>query len=159
MTSSSARTASLLHLVGLPVVVAATLCGCGGPLELSNFRLDGQAPDSPLVLLLSVDFRSEQRTLGTGVLETFIEGRPTSAGRLPMPPLFLQAGLALDAPEGTLPFVLELSLGDNPPPSGSVFRLGVRATDAGSEESPPNSSATQEIRVRIAYDDLEPPAG
>lgn len=148
------RSAALV-LLGLSGWSSAFLTGCGDGVtpELSNFRFEGAAPDSPLVLLLAVDFQDGDGDLGVdlgtdrfGKLETFIDQEATGAGALPMTPLFLESGVAPTATEGSLEFVLELAFGDDAPPAGSKFSLGCRATDAAR-----NTSTTQEIRIQIDY--------
>jgi hypothetical protein len=126
----------------------AVLGGCGDGVTpvLDDFRFDGAAPDSATVLLLSADFRDDDGDLGTGLLETFIDDTPTSAGALDLLPIFVRSDLPVDATEGTLRFVLELSLGATPPPSGETFGLGARLTDADG-----NSSATRSIRLQLTY--------
>ena len=42
--------------------------------------------------------------------------------------------------------MLELSFADPPPPPGSSFTLGARATDGGD-----STSTTQEIRLKLEY--------
>ncbi len=128
-------------------------CDDGVTPVLSDFRFDGAAPDSPLVLLLSVAFHDGDGDLGVdrggderGRLETFIDERPTQAGALSLAPLFLESELAPEATDGTVRFVLELAFGDNAPPAGSTFSLGCRATDAAR-----NSSSTQQITIKIDY--------
>lgn len=132
-----------LVLIGCAGLTAAA-CGEPGHPALSNLRFNGQAQDSPLVLLLSFDFRDDDGDLSEGVLETFINQRATSAGPLPLLPLFLTSGLDDDATSGTIDFVLELSFTDEPPASGTTFALGARASDAQN-----NTSSTQEIRLRL----------
>jgi hypothetical protein len=140
--SARAAAAPLFALVA-PLFL---LGGCGSPGEpaLSNLRFDGQAKDSPLVLLLSVDFRDDDANLAGGVLETFINQRPTSAGPLPLRPIFLSSDVDERATSGTLKFVLELAFADEPPPSGTAFTLGARVSDDDA-----NASATQEIRLKL----------
>lgn len=113
---------------------------------MSNLRLDGQAPDSPLVLLLSFDFADDDGDLVDGVLDTFINSEPTSAGPLPLLPMFVTSDEAPGATAGHLEFVLELSFADPPPPSGSAFTLGARATDGAN-----HTSSTQEVRLKLEY--------
>jgi hypothetical protein len=136
-----------LHLSLLLVLLGhATACDDGFKPSLSNFAFDGQARDSPTVLLLSTDFHDGDGDLGQGTLETFIDSRPTNAGNLALPTLFAQSGLDLSATDGDLQFVLEVNLGESSPASGSTFKLGVRATDAAG-----NSSPTSEITLQLTY--------
>ena len=132
----------------LPLLLCAPLAACGDPAapRLTNLRLDGQAPDSPLVLLLSLDFSDDDGDLADGVLDTFINSEPTSAGPMPLLPIFLTSDLEAGETAGHLDFVLELSFADPPPPSGSNFTLGARATDAAN-----HTSATQEVRLKLEY--------
>ena len=128
-------------------ILAAMAVGCddGVTPSLSNFHFDGPAADSQTVLLLSTDFHDGNGDLSAGTLETFIDARPTSAGDLPLLPLFVFSGLPENATDGHLEFVLELNVaGDAAPASGSSFRLGIRATDAEL-----NSSSTSEITLRL----------
>lgn len=129
-------------VIGLAVALG---CGCGDGRtpQLSSFRFDGQAPDSPLVLLLSVAFTDDDGDLGEGTLETFINQRATSAGGLELLPIFLQSDVEPEATSGVLEFVLELSFREEPE-SGSSFSLGARAEDAAG-----NTSTTQEIKLRL----------
>jgi hypothetical protein len=135
----------------LPVllVLAALAAGCddGVTPSLSNFTFHGQAEDSPLVLLLSVDFHDADGDLADGALETFIDDKPTSAGALPLLPLLLAEGLAPGATDGTVDFVLELAFGQDTPEDGATFTLGCRASDGA---DPPHSSATQEIKLKLS---------
>lgn len=141
------RTTPVLF-VPLPVLLAALLAGCGDghTPQLSNLALDGQAPDSPLVLLLSLDFKDDDGDLADGVLDTFINGTPTSAGALPLLPIFIASDVEPGATRGHLEFVLELSFADPPPASGSSFTMGARATDGGN-----STSTTQEVRLKLEY--------
>ena len=132
----------LLLLALLPLAA----CDDGFTPSLSNFTFDGQARDSPSVILLSTDFHDGDGNLGGGQLETFIDARPTGAGALEMAPLFAQSGLQQDATDGDLQFVLELNVNNSPPESGSKFKLGIRATDEAF-----NSSPTSEITITITY--------
>ena len=68
-------------------------CGDGVTPVLSDLAFEGQAVDSPLVLLLRVDFNDPDADLADGHLETFINKRATSAGQLPLLPLYLQSDL------------------------------------------------------------------
>jgi hypothetical protein len=126
----------------------SALSGCDDGVTpiLSNLRFDGPAKDSATVLLLSVDFHDSTGDLGNGALETFIDSTPTSAGALDLVPIFLRSDVPIDATDGTLQFVLELSLGASPPPSGTTFHLGVRATDVAG-----NTSSTVEIPLTLTY--------
>lgn len=133
-------------LVVLLPLLAIVGCDDGFTPSLRNFKFDGAARDSPTVLLLSTDFYDGDGNLGGGVLETFIDQRPTGAGALEMAPLFAQSGLQQDDNEGDLQFVLELNVNASPPASGSKFKLGIRATDADF-----NSSSTSEITIAITY--------
>ena len=122
------------------------LCGCGdgSTPALSNLSFEGQAPVSPLVLLLSVDFADDIGDLSDGGLDTFINQRATSAGALDLQRIFLQSDLQPDARSGTLDFVLELSFRDGAPKDGTSFTLGARVTDGAG-----NTSSTQEIKLRL----------
>ena len=139
------------------VFVGALACGCsdGKTPSLSSLHYDGASPDSSLVLLLSTQFDDPDGDLATCtaaqadtdalcILDTFINGKPTSAGPLELLPLFVQAGLPSDAPSGTLHFVLELSFDGAPPPDGSTFTLGARVSDAAQ-----NTSSTQELKLKL----------
>lgn len=118
-------------------------CGDGRTPRLTSLRFDGQAPDSPLVLLLSVSFEDDDGDLGAGGLETFINQKPTSAGALELLPIFLQSDVDPEATTGVLDFVLELSFNEEPQ-DGSSFTLGARAVDGAR-----NASSTQEIKLRL----------
>ena len=135
------RLVGSLGAVGIALCAA---CGDGHTPALSSLNYDGPAPDSPLVLLLSVSFADDDADLSDGILETFINQRPTSAGPLPLLPMFLSSQVDKTATSGTLHFVLELSFGDKPPDSGSAFTLGARATDGAD-----HTSTTQEIKLRL----------
>lgn len=140
---------------GALLLGAAALCAGCGPADPSTPRLsalsfDGQAPDSTLVLLMSVHFEDEDGDLGRGQLETFINQTATSAGPIPLLGIFVQNDVPLDAVEGELEFVLELSFPDEEsdwPAEGSTFRLGTRAIDAEG-----NASSTVEVALRLSYD-------
>jgi hypothetical protein len=135
---------SLLPLLLSPLLLALAACDDGVTPALSDFRFDGPAEDSPLVLLLSVDFHDGDGDLSDGVMETFIDDRPTSAGALSLTTLFLESGVALGSTDGTLRFVLELAFGADAPESGASFGLGVRATDGLQ-----HTSSTQGITLKI----------
>lgn len=137
------------------LVLVLWVAGCGGgpTPALSHLSYDGPAPDSPLVLLLSVDFRDDDADLASCTvqdskskcaLETFINQRPTSAGPLSLLPIFVQSKVPQSATTGTLHFVLELSFSDQAPAAGSTFTLGARAVDAAN-----NTSSTQEIKLKL----------
>lgn len=134
--------AYLTALASAPLLVGG--CGAPGDPVLSNLRFHGQAEDSPLVLLLAVDFRDDDGNLSDGVLETFINQSPTSAGPLPLLPLFLGSDVDERATSGSLDFVLELAFADEAPASGTTFTLGARASDGAD-----NTSSTQEIRLKL----------
>ena len=137
-----------LGVAGAAAGFVVVLGGCGDGVTpvLDDFRFDGPAPDSATVLLLSADFRDGDGDLGTGFLETFIDDEPTSAGPLELLPIFVRSDLPANATEGTLRFVLELSLGATPPPSGATFSLGARVTDADGR-----SSAVRAVRLQLSY--------
>lgn len=126
-------------------VACAAGCDDGITPSLHEFRLDGQSPDSLTVLLLSTGFHDGDGDLSGGEMESFIDGRPTSAGSQPLLPMFLLSDLAENATEGRLEFVLELNVtsGEAPPP-GTTFRLGIRVTDTAR-----NPSSTREITLRL----------
>ncbi len=131
---------------GLVTAAAMIGCGDGHTPRLVGLTLDGQAPDSPLVLLLSLDFVDDDGDLDEGVLDTFINGSPTSAGPMPLLPMFVGSDLEPGSTQGHLEFVLELSFADPPPPSGASFTLGARASDGGQ-----HTSTTQELRLKLEY--------
>lgn len=134
--------------VGFVVVVGlGGLVGCddGFTPSLSEFRFDGQSPDSATVLLLSTGFHDGDANLAGGHMESFIDGRPTSAGDQPLLPMFLLSDVAENATDGRLEFVLELNVTEGEaPPAGTTFRLGIRVTDEAL-----NTSATREITLRL----------
>jgi hypothetical protein len=151
-------------LVGLTVGALMTAAaGCGGdPISalffgddgvtprLSELTFNGQAPDSTLVLLMSVHFEDDDGDLGDGSLETFINGTTTSAGPIQFLSMFVQNDVALDATAGDLEFVLELAFDEDEadwPKEGSSFRLGARASDAAG-----NVSATEEVTLSLSYE-------
>jgi hypothetical protein len=150
MTTTKTTMTMRLLTISAAVIACGAACtgGAGGPVPaIANLTYDGPAPDSPLVLLLSVDFTDDDGDLSGGVLDTFINQRPTSAGPLQLLPIFIESHLDAHATSGTLDFVLELSFGDDPPASGSTFTLGARATDGAD-----NTSGTQEIKLRLEGD-------
>lgn len=105
----------------------------GGCLEseaprIIDFRYDGQAPDSPSVLLFSLDFEDIGRDLGQGVMETFVDGRASGLGQIELAPIFRWNEIPLDAPAGSLEFVLELAI-ENVPDANRSFSVGVRLVD------------------------------
>lgn len=135
-----------MRFAGLLFVLSLALMGCdgGGPTpRLSSLHFDGQAPDSPLVLLLSIAFEDEDGDLGEGALETFINQKATSAGALQLLPIFLQSDVDPESTEGVLRFVLELSFNEDPK-SGTSFSLGARAVDEAQ-----HTSRTQEIKLSL----------
>jgi hypothetical protein len=120
-------------------------CDDGVTPSLHDFRFDGQSPDSATVLLLSTGFHDGDGDLAGGVMESFIDGRPTSAGAQDLLPMFLLSGVPENATEGRLQFALELSVrSSEAPPSGTTFRLGIRVTDEAE-----NPSSTREITLRL----------
>jgi hypothetical protein len=132
------------RLGGLLVcALLVSACGDGRTPSLSSLSFDGQAPDSPLVLLLSVEFEDDDGDLADGGLDTFINQKATSAGALDLLPIFLQSEVAPEATSGRLEFVLELSFNEEQQP-GSSFTLGARAADGAG-----NTSTTQEIKLRL----------
>jgi hypothetical protein len=111
-----------------------------GPLEYM-----GQAPDSPEVLLLHVEFSDPDGDLGNGVLEIFANDQSTDIGGLPLEPLFFENDLALDAVAGALDFVVEIAIDESSiPEEGAVFKIGARAVDSES-----HVSNTQERMLEI----------
>jgi len=130
------------------LTLAMSACGDGVTPSLQDFRFDGPASDSASVLLLSTGFVDPDGDLAGGSLETFIDQRPTSAGALPLLPIFLASDVPENATEGRLRFVLELNVAtQGVPPVGTTFRLGIRATD-----SEQNSSSTSEIGLTLTSD-------
>jgi hypothetical protein len=119
--------------------------------RLSSLSFDGQAPDSTLVLLMSVHFEDGDGDLGGGSLETFINGTATTAGPIPFLSMFVQNGVPLDATEGDLDFVLELAFDEDEadwPKAGSSFKLGTRATDVAD-----HVSSTEQVTLSLSYDE------
>jgi hypothetical protein len=136
----------------LLVSALASFAGCGDGVTpaLQAFAFDGQAPQSTLVLLLSFDFEDLDGDLGEGTLRTFLNGKDTSAGALPLLPSFLASGLAPTATSGTVDFVLELAFPspeEEQPDEGATFRLGARVEDAAGHES-----EIRELTLRIGYE-------
>ncbi len=134
-------------------VLCTSACGGGDGVtpRLSALTFNGQAPDSTLVLLMSVHFEDEDGDLGGGSLETFINGTATSAGPIPFLSMFVQNDVALDATEGDLDFVLELAFADDEsewPEAGSSFKLGTRASDTEG-----NASSTEQVTLSLTYDE------
>lgn len=121
-------------------------CSDGMTPQVTDLRMTGQAPDSTTVMLMEADFFDPDGDLGQGSLETFIDANPTSLGGLAMQPIFVRSGVPLDATEGTLSFVLELSVAGALPESGTQFSLGVVVTDAAD-----HSSERAEARVELSY--------
>jgi hypothetical protein len=131
------------HVALLCALGLVSACGDPETPRLSSLHFDGQAPDSPLVLLLSIAFEDADGNLGQGDLETFINQKATSAGALDLLPIFLQSDVDPSSTEGLLHFVLELSFNEEPQ-SGTSFTLGARAVDEAK-----NTSSTQEIKLRL----------
>jgi hypothetical protein len=127
----------------LLLLLAAVGCAEPGAPVVEALRYDGQAPDSTLVLLFSIDFSDDEGDLGEGKLETFINQRVAGNGIQSLRPLFLQAGERLDATSGTVPFVIELNFA-GAPERGAGFSVGVRLTDEGEQ-----TSTTKETSLRI----------
>jgi hypothetical protein len=127
---------------------ALMLLGCGGDPTvpaLSDLRLEGQAPASPVVLLLAVDFADEDGDLAGGTMERFIDGKPDAAGEGALRTIFAGSHLEPDATAGTLEFVVELTFDfDNPPAEGTLFELGVRVKDEAGHSS---NLATRRLRI------------
>ena len=111
-----------------------------GPLEFI-----GQAPDSPMVLLLRTAFDDPDGDLGGGVLEVLVNDQDSGLGALDLEPLFFENNLNLDDTSGVIDFVVEVSLGSSIPEGGAVFKIGVRAVDAQL-----NVSNTQEVNLEIS---------
>ncbi len=135
----------------LSLMLASAACGGDGVTpRLSGLTFNGQAPDSTLVLLMSVHFEDEDGDLGDGALETFINGAATDAGPIPFLSMFVQNGVPLDATEGDLDFVLELAFDDDEaewPKTGSTFKLGTRATDIEG-----HTSSTEQVTLSLTYE-------
>ena len=111
-----------------------------GPLEYM-----GQAPDSPEVLLLHIEFSDPDGDLGNGVLEIFANDQSTDIGGLSLEPLFFENDLSLDAVAGELDFVVEIAIDESSiPEEGAVFKIGARAVDSES-----HVSNTQERTLEI----------
>jgi hypothetical protein len=135
----------MVRLVLFMMVMAAAIgCNDGVTPSLSGFRYDGPSPDSATVLLLSSEFHDGDGDLSGGFLESFVDGRPTSAGIQELLPIFLLSDVDEVATDGRFQFVLELNVSADEPPSGTSFRLGIRVTDAAG-----NPSSTSEIKLRV----------
>lgn len=132
-------------LVAAAIPLALCACDDGVTPSLHDFRFDGQSPDSSSVLLLSTGFHDGDGDLVDGNMETFIDARPTSAGALPLRPIFAFSNLADTATDGRLEFVLELNVSaGEAPPAGTTFKLGIRVSDAQKHTSP-----TSEITLKL----------
>jgi len=104
----------------------------------TSLSFDGVAPENSRVLLFHVDFRDSDGDLAAGTLAPLINGKTTGDEPASLRELMLANGLPLDAVSGTLEFVLEVQLSDDPaslPESGSTFDVGVLATDGAGHES------------------------
>jgi hypothetical protein len=147
------RTAARRHSLSCAALVFAGLvetsaCSDGKTPSLQDMRFLGQAKDSPVVLLIETDFVDPDGDLGHGLLETFIDGRTTSLGRLDLAPIFVDSGLEFNSEEGTLHFVFELAVDEQSlPESGTRFTVGVRAQDADG-----NLSQTAQIALQLTYE-------
>lgn len=119
------RAAFLAALLG---VLVASACSDEHAPRLHDLSFAGQAPESDLVLIFTVGFEDPDGDLGRGVLETFVNERPSGLGPLSLEPIFLWSRVPLDATFGEIEFVLELSL-DEAPSDGTEFKLGVRVLD------------------------------
>lgn len=130
-----------LALWGASAMLASG-CGDGVTPRLLSLAYHGQAADSPTVLLFDLEFEDEDRDLGGGILETFIDGRSSGLGLLDLEPIFHWSDLPLEANRGTLSFVLEIAApGDDAPPV--EFDLGTRVQD---EQG--HTSSTLQVRLR-----------
>jgi hypothetical protein len=139
-----------------PLVIAMGLAlgstGCaalfsdGVTPQVTDLRMTGQAPDSTTVMLMEADFFDPDGDLGQGLLDTFLDGNPTSLGGLSLQTIFVQSGVPLDATDGTLSFVLELSVAGALPESGSQFSLGIVVTDVEDHRS-----ERAETRIELTY--------
>ncbi len=128
--------------------VVGALAACGDPAapHIDSFRFDGQAEDSPSVLLFSLSFLDDDGDLGGGVLETFVNGRASGLGPLSLERIFLWNALPLDARAGRLDLVMQLSgeaLDDQ-----QVFEVGVRAIDELGHVSEP---ASVRLRAELPF--------
>lgn len=141
---------SLSLMACCAVLLGSTACTSlysdGQTPQILDLRMMGQAPDASTVMLIEADFFDPDGDLGEGALETFIDANPTSLGGLAMLPIFVHSGVPLDATEGTLSFVLELSLAETLPESGTQFSLGVVVTDAAQ-----HSSERRDTRIALTY--------
>ena len=135
-------------MVGLTTIVLQTACAGSidgetpylGPLEFL-----GQAPDSPMVLLLRTAFDDPDGDLGSGVLEVMVNDQSSGIGALDLEPLFFENNLDLDDTSGVLDFVVEVALDSSSvPEGGALFKIGVRAVDAET-----HVSNTQEVTLEI----------
>jgi hypothetical protein len=134
--------------LGLVVVLEAA-CGDPNVPSIADLRYDGQAKDSPLVILMSVDFEDADGDLSAGTLQAFIDAQVVfdEANPPDLLPLFLRDDVPEDATSGTFGFVLELSFADGIlPPSGTAFAVGARLTDGAGQTSP-----THETRLQVEY--------
>ena len=129
-------------------VLMGTLLLSGCPNDIVSPRINeltfvGQAPDAPSVLIFQVDFEDPDGDLGDGVLETFINSRPSGIGLLELNSIFLFSELPLDATRGSFDFVIEVSF-DEDTPAGASFEFGARLLD-----SSENNSSTTTINLKL----------
>jgi hypothetical protein len=124
-------------------MASLSLCGCPNAQErdaglplMTALTYEGAARDNARVLLFRVDFRDEDGDLSAGNLAVLINGKTALADPLSMKDLFIKSGLPLNAQNGTLLFEVQMDIRDDAPPeSGSVFSVGVLATDGAGQES------------------------
>jgi hypothetical protein len=103
---------------------------------LTGLGFDGVSPENPTVLLFHVDFRDSDGDLAAGTLTPLVNGRATSDTPLSIRDIFLDDGMALDTPAGTLRFALEVQVASGAEPeSGSRFDVGFQARDGAGKTS------------------------
>ena len=128
-------------LAALVAALTLSACGDGVTPSIQSLHYDGQAPDSPLVLLFHMVLHDDNGDLAAGSYETFLNDRATATSSQPLFPLFVDAGLATTATDGTVSFIVELALPAGAVQHGSSVHLSVRVTDEAAHTSDPQAIA------------------
>jgi hypothetical protein len=138
------RTEPAVVLAGLAATLLLSGCGDGVTPVINSLGYDGQAPDSPLVLLFHMVLHDDNGDLAAGSYETFLNDRATASSNQALFPLFLDAGLAPTATDGPVNFIVELALPAGEVQHGSSVHLSVRVTDESA-----HTSNTQAVALRL----------
>jgi len=131
-----------MRLFALALALSA---GCGGGPKLTNLRCRSdqcQHPESPLRVLLAVDFEDATGTLGKGALDLRLNGETQTS--VSLRDVFSAQGLALDAVKGTLQ--IDDDLAPRQVRDGQKLTVGLIATNERGEDS---NEPTVTLTIRL----------